>query len=756
MRRAGSLYCALWSAGLTFGLAVVGQAQTGSCIIDTFAGGATVARGDGGPAVDAELFLANDARVSPDGLVYIADWEHHRIRRITANGLIETIAGDGVGESSGDGGPAVQARLREPKSLAFSSDGSLFVLEALRVRRIDPDGIITTIAGGPAAYSPDVGLALDAGIASASRIAVGPDGSVYIAFRNRSVVYRVLPNGAIDRFAGSGARTGPLRLEGIPAVEARLGNISDIAIDLAGDVYILEGSILIRRVASDGTIETHVGGQVSLEDGTPQEDVIVSASRGGVEIDSEGRVYWFDVKGVRRIGADGLLETVWPWDFSMGSPVQFSLQGDTVLLALPFQLFRASDESGLVRIAGAGPEASRGDGGPATEATLAWPSSLAAGNQGELYFNDEVFGRIRVVKDGVVSRFAGNPGLPAPVAGAAATDVSFGPIGGIAVGPGGVVYIGAGDRVWRVGPDGLLELFAGGPATSDPLRSVEQLAADSLGNVYILHRDPRSPGGRWIRRVSADGTADTITDKLPGGAFVSDVHAIAVDSQDNLVFSDESAPPRGRYWRVSPEGEISRITATDGYLENPRLVAADGLGNIYHIVAGTVVRISSEGNLSSMIRPDVPRDITLGDGGPPEEAYVGHISGAVADREGNLYLANEGTGRIRRINVSNCADFARPQILAATNGASFRFGLAPGTVLSVFGTELGPQEGVGARVEGGRLACRRQSADRRRRFADALRLFGTGKRDRPLRDHRERGAFRHRLILCGPPRDFRG
>ena len=106
---------------------VPSQAQ---CLIETVVDGGTAATGDGGPAIEAELQSPTDVRTGPDGLVYIADWGRHRVRRIAADGRLETIAGTGVDAPSGDGGPAANAGLHNPLKLAFGPDGSLYILEA--------------------------------------------------------------------------------------------------------------------------------------------------------------------------------------------------------------------------------------------------------------------------------------------------------------------------------------------------------------------------------------------------------------------------------------------------------------------------------------------------------------------------------------------------------------------------------------------------------------------------------------------------
>jgi len=161
-----------------------------SGVITTIAGnGRAGFSGDGGPAVDAQLNGPTGIVVDASGLVYLLDVRNDRVRRIDQQGIITTIAGPGPGPSgaclaSGDGGPAIEARLCAPEHLAIDASGNIYVADTLsnRIRKIDVNGIITTVAGtGAHAFSGDGGPALKAGLSEPSSVAVGPDGAIYIA-----------------------------------------------------------------------------------------------------------------------------------------------------------------------------------------------------------------------------------------------------------------------------------------------------------------------------------------------------------------------------------------------------------------------------------------------------------------------------------------------------------------------------------------------------------------------------------------------
>jgi sugar lactone lactonase YvrE len=157
--------------------------------------------GDGGPATQAQLSITQGCIVvSPDGTIFFADDQHHRIRKAALNGMISTVAGTGAAGYNGDGIAATQAQLNTPLGLALAPDGSLFISEFLnyRVRKVAPNGIITTVAGnGTQGYSGDGGPATQARFDHPHGIALAPDGSLYVADEGNVAVRRIAPDGII-------------------------------------------------------------------------------------------------------------------------------------------------------------------------------------------------------------------------------------------------------------------------------------------------------------------------------------------------------------------------------------------------------------------------------------------------------------------------------------------------------------------------------------------------------------------------------
>lgn len=230
--------------------------------ISTLAGnGARGYSGDGGPAMQAQLNGPWDVDVGPDGAIYIADTGNHRIRRVDTAGRISTVAGTGTSGSAGDGGPAIQAQLNGPRDVAVGPDGALYVAdgENHRVRRVDTAGRISTVAGaGTAGSAGDGGPATQAQLNTPHGVDIDADGIVYIADLHNNRVRRVDPSGVITTVAGTGAHG--YSGDGGPAIEAQLAFPRAVAVHVDGTIYIADiNNNRIRKVDSGGTITTAAG-----------------------------------------------------------------------------------------------------------------------------------------------------------------------------------------------------------------------------------------------------------------------------------------------------------------------------------------------------------------------------------------------------------------------------------------------------------------------------------------------------------------
>ncbi len=216
--------------------------------------------GDGGAATNALFDDILGIAVGRDGSIYICDRYNYRVRKVDTNGIINTVAGNGTASFSGDGGPATNAAVK-PWGIAVAPDGTLYIAERenYRVRRVGPDGIIQTLAGkGSDSFSGDGGPATNAQLSLPNAVCVGPDGAVYVSDSNNGRVRRIGTDGIINTVAGKGL-TGSSDGDGGAATNAHFRPIQDVAVGSDGTLYIADYGVLVRQVTSDGIVRTIAG-----------------------------------------------------------------------------------------------------------------------------------------------------------------------------------------------------------------------------------------------------------------------------------------------------------------------------------------------------------------------------------------------------------------------------------------------------------------------------------------------------------------
>jgi RHS repeat-associated protein len=294
------------------------QAQGLDKIITSVAGtGNTGFSGDGGPALQADLRDPTRIAVASDGSMVIADTGNYRIRQVGPNGIITTIAGTGVRGFSGDGGPAIQAQLFSPQGIAIAADGSVLISDTgnHRIRRIDINGVITTISGlDNFGFSGDGGPAAQASLTSPKGLAITAEGSLLIADSGSARIRRIGPDGTITTVAGGFPRSERFGGDGGPATQATLNNPVDVAVAADGALLIADqNNLRVRRVGTDGIITTIAGADTAGDSGDGGLAIAAKLSDlAGVAADLTGGVLiadWTNSR-IRRIGSDGIITTV--------------------------------------------------------------------------------------------------------------------------------------------------------------------------------------------------------------------------------------------------------------------------------------------------------------------------------------------------------------------------------------------------------------------------------------------------------------
>ena len=434
--------------------------------------------GDGQPGTSVVLTLVDGITTDLEGNIYISHRSQNRIRKISPDGIITTIAGNGIAGYGGDGGPALEAALNFPAGLVFNN-GSLYIADRNnhRIRRIDSNGIITTVAGtGVPDCCKDDGMATEALLHFPSDVDMDSKGNLYISDRSNNRIRKVDSDGIITTIVGLGA----------PGYEGDFGLAKDallkypfgICLDRKGNLYIADrGNNRVRRVDHRGIITTIAGDSTHSFGGDygPANQSSLAYPT-DVAVDSTGVIYIADRNNnrIRKIDRLGVITTF------MGTK-QNEFNGDNEIVAettlhLPFALALHTQDHLLVvdrnhfrvrrvklqgnqveTVAGNGKFLFRGDGGSGRGATLDAPSGIIVDSHGNILFVDRLHQRVRKVDpEGIIQTVIGNG---------------------------------------KQGSEG-----NGGPASKAALHLPEVLTIDSEDNIYITQRS----GNGWI---SAEGGA---------------------------------------------------------------------------------------------------------------------------------------------------------------------------------------------------------------------------------------------------------
>jgi uncharacterized protein (TIGR03437 family) len=558
-------------------------------IISTVAGiGVVGYSGDGGLATNAALALNGYGTVAVDasGNLYISDQGNCRIRKVTTDGIITTVAGNGISGYSGDGGLAVNASIginyNTYVGIAVDTAGNLFLADYgnHRIRKVTPDGIINTVAGtGARGFTGDGGLATNATMNYPSNVAVDRSGSIFIVDVDNIRIRQVNPAGIINTVAGNGIFG--FSGDGGPAIDAALSLINGVAVDPSGNVFISDGvNYRVRKVTPSGGISTFVGnGKYRfVGDGGPASSAVLNFPA-GISVDSLDNIFLADSfnNRIRKVTAAGTIDT-----FAGTGTGQFFGDGGPATqagLLFPFSVavdpsrnvFIADTQNDLIRkvvpsgiistIAGNLLHGYSGDGGPGVTAMINLPVGVATDASGNVFIADNNNNRVRrVTTDGVITTVAGNGARTFAGDGGPAAKASLNLPTGVAVDAAGNLFINdsGNDRVRKVTPDGKIATVAGngvfgysgdgGPGINARLNlnsgaSYDSLTADSAGNLYIAdyfnNRIRKLTPGGIISTVAGSGSFGYAGDGGPAtAASLEFPSAVAIDSAGNLLISD--------------------------------------------------------------------------------------------------------------------------------------------------------------------------------------------------------------------------
>jgi sugar lactone lactonase YvrE len=645
---------------------------TPNLVISTVAGNGTAgAGGDNGPATAANLNNPTSVAFDSSGNLFIADTDNHKVRKVTPAGVITTVAGNGTAGFGGEGQPATIAFLNFPNSVAVDSSGNLFIADTLnhRVRRVNSGGLIETVAGdGTPGFGGDNGQGVNAQLQHPAGVSVDANGNVFIADFSNHRIRKLAANGIITTVAGTGiAGSGG---DNGPATSAQLAFPADVEVDTAGNLFIADYlNDRVRMVNVSAVINTVAGNGTTgfSGDGGPATAAQLY-SPFGVTTDVAGNLYIADVdnRRVRRVNSAGIIAT----------------------------------------LAGSGSLGFSGDGPAGLFAQVRSPRDAALDPSGNLYVADQDNHRIRkVTPAGAVNTIAGAgiQGLAGDGGPATAARLNF---------PGGVVFDGSGSvviadsgnhRIREITPAGMIVTIAGtgtagfsgdgGPASIAQLNQPLDMARDGAGNLFIAdvgnHRIRMITPGGVITTVAGAGVSGFEGDGGPAiNAKLNAPTGVAVDALGNIFIADSG---NHRVRVVNTSGSISTFAGTgvaefggdDGpaasaQLNYPKDVVVDGAGNLFIADESNArVRMVNPSGVITTVAGNGSSPFS-GDGGPATAAAIS--AGALGiDGSGNVFIA--GSHRVRKVTFTTSSD------LPVVTGIS-PFSAGPGTVVSATITGL--------------------------------------------------------------------
>ena len=514
--------------------AAVAQAPT-SYLISTIAGGAPPATAAQGISMMASVYVGGVATDSA-GNLYFCSGSLNAVFTMDTNGVVTRVAGNGARGYSGDGGPAINAQLNTPNGVAVDAQGNVFVADYgnRRIRKMAPDGAISTVAGnGSAGSLGDGSLATSAQLNGPNGVTVDASGNLYIADTGSNRIRRV-SKGVITTVAGNG--TAGYAGDGGAATAAQMNTPYRVAVDRAGNLYIADyGNNLVRKVTPDGFITTVAGnGSVGHGgDGGLATSAQLDAPY-GIAVDGAGNLYIVNHFGhrIRLVTANGRITT----------------------------------------LAGNGTGGYSGDGGPASLAEMYEPEDVAVDVAGNLYVTDSHNGLIRKVSPtGMIGTVVGGSTGDGSPAVFAQLYSAF----GLAKDASGNLYAAdyADHRIRKIAPNGTISTVAGngtqgysgdgGPATAAQLYQPWDVAVDGAGNLYIA-----DSGNNCIRKVSVSGIITTVAGGFRGysgdggPAFLAQMkspYGVTVDAAGNVYVADsENSVVR----KISPNGTITTVAGS--------------------------------------------------------------------------------------------------------------------------------------------------------------------------------------------------
>ncbi len=611
-------------------------------VVTTLAGQHGVEGGVDGPVATATLYAPMAITLDHAGNVYIGDG-YGAIRKISASGVVSTLAGQDTGAGTLVDGVGSAARFCTPTGLALSPTGDLYVAEgSCPLRKVTATGVVSTLAALPAG-------------ASAQGIVVDATGNIIVADPSQHVIRKLQPSGIWQVYAGISGQTGAA--DG-SLTTALFSNPAGLALDAAGNLYVtdsatvmlpnwsIKGNATVRKISPAGQVTTLAGtaGTFGHQDGVGATASFMTPE--GIAVDGSGNLYLADeyASTVRKVSsATGVVSTLAglaanlgfadgvgsaaSFNFIFGGYLTATPSGSLITAEFVNQTVRSIAVNGQVyTLAGVGGQAGYVDGAASTS-QFSLPSGVAVDSLGNIFVADGGGSMVREVStSGTVSTVAGAYGQWGSTDGAALT-ARFNDIQGLAIDATHNIYLAdrGNDTIRKISAAGIVSTLAGqvgvagsadGVGAAATFNRPTGLVVDSQGNILVL-----DTGNNTVRKItptgsvttlagsaghvgSADGTGIAALFKFNYAqspfASIASADAIAIDASNNLYVGDLG---NGSLRKITPSGVVTTVAGHVGMISGDAVSGNLGFVTGLAVLGGNLYASMADSAIISMPLP---------------------------------------------------------------------------------------------------------------------------------------------------------
>ena len=549
-------------------------------LVTTLAGAAGSEGSTDGPGAQARFGFITSVAVDANSNVYVADAGNYTIRKVTPSGVVSTLAGS-PGQSGSTDGQGAAARFSIPTGIAVDSTGNVYVADNgnYTVRKISPDGLVSTLAGTAGQRAIVNGIGADARFAWLIGITADPTGNIFVS--DNGTIRKITNSGVVSDFAGggSGAQDGT-------GLVATFAGPQGLGSDAAGNIYVADaGNCAIRKITPSALVTTLAGlpGIPGATNGPAGTSLLFDPR--GLTVDSTGNVFVADYgnSAIRKITASGTVSTFAGGPLTRGSAdgpadqagfnepmgIAMDASGNLFVADNRNQTIRKITPAGVVSTLAGSPEVTGTADGVGSAARFNSPQSVVADGSGIVYVADTMNHSIRKISlSGVVSTFAGKTGEGGYINGPAA-EARFGAPDALTIDKSGNIYV---MDYWtaslrKITPDGTVSTVTGSEWLSNPLDGAPDvvgfnhpvgLSVDPDGNLYVADRDNNA-----IRKVLPEGFVGTLV-----GDYQMGINRVGLmrDGSDMPLGANYGAVAAPKGVAVGPDGAIY-VTAGNGVMK---------------------------------------------------------------------------------------------------------------------------------------------------------------------------------------------